>query len=75
MVVCRQRLKQGLACKPGISDDTDCGFGVAAQSGLVDINMDDLEPIIDAPGHLVHLQPGADREHHVTIFPQLVAEW
>ena len=35
--------------------------------------MDDLQTIVDAPDHALRLQPGADRQDHVGLGPQLAA--
>ena len=53
----------------------DCNLGRVAASDFrgIDIEPDDFEPVIDAPAGNHRHQPCADTEHHIGVFPQLVA--
>jgi hypothetical protein len=40
---------------------------------LIDVNADDLQPVVDTPGELAQMQARADADRHVALTPQLVA--
>ena len=51
----------------------DIGFADAAEFVAVYIDMDDLQFVVDAPGHLL-VEPRADTENDIAVAPERVAD-
>src|SRR6266705_3190971 len=54
----------------GIADEADLGLAQPIHLGRIDVDLDDGELVVDAPGRNRQLQARADREHDIGVAPE-----